>query len=46
MKITKQGKKKNDKDKIGNIMLKHVLKSLLLSSKKGGPPTGSDYAIW
>ena len=24
VKITKHGKKKNDKDKIGNIMLKHV----------------------
>jgi hypothetical protein len=28
VKITKHGKKKNDMDEIGNIMLKHVFTSL------------------
>jgi hypothetical protein len=30
-KITKHGKKKNDKDEIGNIPLKHVFTSLYLN---------------
>ena len=35
-KSTKQGKKKNDKDKIGNILLKNVLPVYYLAKKKRG----------
>ena len=45
MKITKHGKKKNDKDGTGNILLKHVLPVYHLAQKgRPGPPaSGSAY---
>ena len=45
-KSTKQGKKKNDKDKIVNILLKNVFTSLLSClKKKGGYAPGTSSGI-
>jgi hypothetical protein len=44
-KIIKHDKKKYDKDKIGNILLKHVLAVYNLAQKKRGTHAGSAYGI-
>jgi hypothetical protein len=36
VKITKLGKKKNDKDEIGNILLNHILSVYCLAQRGGG----------
>jgi hypothetical protein len=42
--ITKQGKKKNDKDEIGNLLLRRFFQSISL--KRGAGPPGLPSPFW